>query len=138
MQDDKAIMFDALDGLALAISAMTGMIADLEARPERMRAAASGGFSTATDLADWLVRVLGLPFREAHHVTGALVKAAEAQGLDLPDLPLAAMQAVEPRITEGVFSVLGVDASVASRTSYGGTAPARVLEQARRWREELG
>lgn len=138
MQDDKAIMFDALDGLALAISAMTGMVADLEANPARMRAAASGGFSTATDLADWLVRVLGLPFREAHHVTGALVKAAEAQGLDLPDLPLAAMQAIEPRITADVFSVLGVDASVASRTSYGGTAPARVLEQARRWREELG
>ncbi len=138
MQDDKAIMFDALDGLALAISAMTGMVADLQANPERMRAAASGGFSTATDLADWLVRVLGLPFRQAHHITGALVKAAETRGVDLPALSLAEMQAVEPRITADVFSVLTVDASVASRTSYGGTAPARVLEQVKRWREVLG
>ena len=98
-----------------------------------MRELAGSGFATATDLADWLVRVLNLPFRDAHHVTGRLVAAAEAKGVDLGGLSLAEMQAVEPRITEDVFSVLTVEASVASRTSYGGTAPANVAEQAARW-----
>ena len=103
-----------------------------------MRAAAEAGHATATDLADWLVREAGLPFREAHHVTGALVREAESRGVDLPDLPLEAMQAAHPRITGEVFGVLGVDNSVASRTSYGGTAPDRVREQAARWRAALG
>ena len=108
------------------------------AEPERLRAAAGAGFSTATDLADWLVRRLGLPFREAHHVTGALVREAEARGVDLAELDLAAMQAAHPGIGEEVYEVLGVDRSVASRTSYGGTAPVRVREQVRRWQAALG
>jgi argininosuccinate lyase len=103
-----------------------------------LRAAAGAGFSTATDLADWLVRRLGLPFREAHHVTGALVKAAETRGIDLAELDLAAMRAVHPGIGEEVYEVLGIDRSVASRTSYGGTAPLRVREQVRRWQAALG
>jgi argininosuccinate lyase len=102
-----------------------------------MRASASSGFSTATDLADWLVRELNIPFREAHHITGAAVKAAEQAGCALPDLPLAALKALEPRITDKVFAVLTVDASVASRQSYGGTAPVRVLEQVSAWKEKL-
>ena len=138
MQEDKEQVFDAADALMLALAAMTGMVADLAPQPERMRAAAGAGFSTATDLADWLVRRLGLPFREAHHVTGALVKAAEERGADLADLDLAAMQAAHPGITEEVYAVLGVDRSVASRSSYGGTAPARVREQAARWKAALG
>jgi len=102
---------------------MAGMVADLEPVAQRMAAAAGAGFSTATDLADWLVRELGLPFRDAHHITGAAVKRCEALGCDLPALPLADLQALEPRITEGVYKVLTPAASVASRTSYGGTAP---------------
>ena len=135
MQEDKEPVFDAADSLGLALSAMTGMLRDLAPNPERLRAAAALGFSTATDLADWLVRELGLPFRDAHHVTGALVKAAEAQGCDLPDLALAEMQAVEPRIDARVFAVLGVENSVASRASFGGTAPEQVRAQVARWRE---
>ena len=138
MQEDKEQVFDAADSLMLALAAMEGMVRDLAPRPEALRAAAASGFSTATDLADWLVRSLGLPFREAHHVTGALVREAETRGVDLPDLPLAAMQAAHPGITAEVFGVLGVDNSVASRTSYGGTAPDRVREQAARWRAALG
>jgi argininosuccinate lyase len=134
MQEDKEPVFDAADSLGLALSAMEGMVRDLEPDPEALREAASLGFSTATDLADWLVRVPGMPFRDAHHVTGALVKAAEARGCDLADLPLEAMRAVEPQIDASVFEVLGVDRSVASRTSVGGTAPARVREQIARWR----
>ena len=103
-----------------------------------MRASASSGFSTATDLADWLVRELNIPFREAHHITGAAVKAAETSGVALPDLPLATLQKLEPRITDKVFAVLTVDASVASRQSYGGTAPARVREQVAVWKGKLG
>jgi len=111
---------------------------DLTVRRENLEAAASSGFSTATDLADWLVREAGLPFRDAHHATGTLVAMAEAQGVDLPDLKLAEMQAVNPAITAGVFEVLGVHNSVASRQSYGGTAPDQVRAQIARWKERLG
>ncbi len=137
MQEDKEQVFDAADTLMLALAAMTGMVGDLRADPERMRAAAGAGFATATDLADWLVRAKGMPFREAHHVTGALVARAEGLGVDLPDLPLSEMQAVHPGIDEAVFGVLGVDNSVRSRTSYGGTAPERVREQIALWTERL-
>jgi len=138
MQEDKEQVFDAADTLILCLAAMEGMLRDLTANRAALEAAAAAGFSTATDLADWLVRVAGLPFRDAHHVTGTLVKRAEALGCDLPDLSLAEMQAVHPAITEDVFGVLGVQNSVASRTSYGGTAPVRVREQIARWREVLG
>jgi len=137
MQEDKERVFDAADALDLSLAAMAGMVADMTANAPAMAAAAGAGFSTATDLADWLVRAAGLPFREAHHVTGALVARAEALGCDLPDLPLAEMQAAHPAITAEVFDVLGVANSVASRTSYGGTAPARVREQIARWRAAL-
>jgi argininosuccinate lyase len=137
MQEDKEPVFDAADALALSLAAMAGMARDLRPDLGRMRALAGSGFATATDLADWLVRELRLPFRTAHHVTGRLVAAAEAKGTDLAGLSLAEMQAVEPGITGAVFGVLTVDASVASRTSYGGTAPALVAEQARRWLERL-
>ncbi len=137
MQEDKEITFLGLDAIELCLRAMAGMVRDLEADTEAMRAAAGRGHATATDLADWLVRVLGIPFREAHHITGRIVSAADAQGLALPDVPLDAMKAIEPRITEDVFSVLTVEASVASRTSYGGTAPVRVAEQVARWKELL-
>ncbi len=126
MQEDKVPVFEAADTLELCLAATTGMVRDLTVDAEAMLRVADSGFSTATDLADWLVRVLGLPFREAHHRTGALVKRAEALQCSLADLPLAEMQAIEPRITAAVFDVLTVDRSVASRTSYGGTAPATV------------
>jgi argininosuccinate lyase len=138
MQEDKEVTFDALGSLALAVAAMTGMVEDMEPNPEAMRRAASQGYSTATDLADWLVRTLNLPFREAHHVTGRIVAAAEERGVALEDLPLDVMKAVDPRITEEVFSVLSVDNSVASRTSYGGTAPANVRAAAEAWLARLG
>jgi argininosuccinate lyase len=138
MQEDKEQVFDAADTLMLALAAMTGMIADMRPNREVLAQAASGGFSTATDLADWLVRALGLPFRVAHHVTGSLVAMAEAQGCDLPDLTLAQMQSVHADITQDVFSVLGVENSVASRTSYGGTAPSQVRAQVARWKGKLG
>ncbi len=138
MQEDKEQVFDAADSLMLALAAMTGMVSDMSANVASLEAAAASGFSTATDLADWLVREAGLPFRDAHHVTGALVALAEKKGCDLPDLSLAEMQAVNPAITEGVFDVLTVQASVASRISYGGTAPANVRAQVARWRETLG
>ncbi|MBK0399384.1 argininosuccinate lyase [Limibaculum sp. M0105] len=138
MQEDKEPLFDAAEALILAIAAMEGMVRDLAPDPERLAAAAGSGFSTATDLADWLVRVLGMPFRDAHHVTGRIVALAEAQGVDLSGLELAAMQEVEPRITRAVFEVLTPAASTASRLSYGGTAPARVREQIARWKEMLG
>jgi len=137
MQEDKEITFDACDSLRLAINAMSGMIEDLTVHPENMAAAASEGFSTATDLADWLVRELKMPFREAHHVTGAAVAAAEKAGCDLPDLPLATLQEIEPRITAEAFSVLSVANSVGSRTSYGGTAPQNVREMVARWSAAL-
>ncbi|SER68159.1 argininosuccinate lyase [Tranquillimonas rosea] len=138
MQEDKEQVFDAADALLLSLAAMDGMVRDMTANVENLRAAAATGFSTATDLADWLVREAELPFREAHHVTGTLVAMAEEKGCDLPDLSLAEMQAVNPAITEGVFDVLGVDNSVASRTSFGGTAPERVREQVAAWRARLG
>jgi argininosuccinate lyase len=137
MQEDKELSFDALDSLALAVAAMTGMVDDMEPNAEAMRVAAGGGYSTATDLADWLVRTLKLPFREAHHVTGRIVAAAEVQDLPLDKLPLSAMQAVEPRITADVFTVLSPEKSVASRTSYGGTAPQNVRKMAQNWRKRL-
>jgi argininosuccinate lyase len=126
MQDDKPPVFEAHDLLALSIAAMTGMADSLTFRTDRMRALAETGFATATDLADWLVREAGMPFREAHHVTGAAVKLAEDSQIGLADLPLADLQAICPAITARVFDVLTVDASVASRTSHGGTAPAQV------------
>ncbi|MFD1343523.1 argininosuccinate lyase [Litorisediminicola beolgyonensis] len=138
MQEDKEQVFDAADTLALALAAMEGMVRDMTANRPALERAAASGFSTATDLADWLVRVLGLPFREAHHVTGALVARAEAKGCDLPELTLAEMREVHEGITEEVFGVLGVENSVASRVSYGGTAPLRVKEQVARWSELLG
>ncbi len=137
MQEDKEQVFDAADNLMLALAAMNGMVRDMSANRESLEAAAGSGFSTATDLADWLVRVLGLPFREAHHITGALVAKAEAQGCDLPELSLADMQTVHGEINETVYDVLGVHNSVASRQSYGGTAPVRVREQVARWKEAL-
>ena len=138
MQEDKEPAFDALDNFSLAIAAMTGMVEDMEPNVERLRQAAADGFSTATDLADWLVRALGLPFRDAHHVTGRIVAIAEKQGVQLSELGLAEMQGVEPRITKDVFSVLTVEASVASRKSLGGTAPANVRREAKRWLKKLG
>jgi argininosuccinate lyase len=126
MQDDKPPVFEAHDLLALSIAAMTGMIETLSFRTDRMRALAESGFATATDLADWLVREAGLPFREAHHVTGRAVKLAEEHGCGLADLALADMQGIDARINDSVYAVLSVDASVASRVSHGGTAPSQV------------
>ncbi|MEZ5856850.1 MAG: argininosuccinate lyase [Hyphomicrobiaceae bacterium] len=137
MQEDKETTFDALRAFQVAVAAMAGMIRDLEPVPETMRAAAGSGYSTATDLADWLVRTLKLPFREAHHVTGAIVRLAETRNEPLESLPLEAMQAIEPRITKQVFDVLSVEASVKSRTSYGGTAPQNVRKMARGWLRRL-
>ncbi|MFG6583144.1 argininosuccinate lyase [Sulfitobacter sp. 1A12779] len=137
MQEDKEQVFDAADNLMLALAAMTGMVGDMTAERENLAAAAGSGFSTATDLADWLVRVPNLPFRDAHHVTGTLVAMAEGQGCDLPDLTLEQMQSVHAEITADVFDVLGVENSVNSRMSYGGTAPAQVRAQIARWKEIL-
>ncbi len=137
MQEDKEPTFDAADSLSLAIAAMAGMIDDLEARPEAMRAALTDGFPTATDIADWLVRELGLPFRAAHHATGRIVSLAEEKGCQLEELPLEIMQTVEPGITKGIYSVLSVDASARSRTSYGGTAPEAVRAAAKDARERF-
>ncbi|AGI65978.1 argininosuccinate lyase ArgH [Octadecabacter antarcticus 307] len=137
MQEDKEPTFDAADHLMLGLAAMAGMIADMKARPNDLRVAAAMGFSTATDLADWLVRELGLPFRDAHHITGSLVAMAETKGCDLPELSLADMQSVHAGITNAVFDVLGVDNSVRSRTSYGGTAPENVRAQIARWKKDL-
>jgi argininosuccinate lyase len=137
MQEDKEQVFDAADNLMLAIAAMEGMVSDMTANIAELEKAAATGFSTATDLADWLVRELGLPFREAHHVTGALVAMAEKGGCDLPDLSLEQMKTVHEGITANVFDVLGVHNSVASRTSFGGTAPIRVREQVAQWKEHL-
>lgn len=138
MQEDKEQVFDAAETLELGLAAMEGMVSDLTANRPALEAAAASGFSTATDLADWLVRELNLPFRDAHHVTGSLVKLAEDKGCDLPDLSLAEMQKVHGEITDAVYSVLGVHNSVASRTSHGGTAPDNVRAQIARWKEVLG
>jgi argininosuccinate lyase len=137
MQEDKEGAFDALDSLSLCIAAMSGMVRDMTVKRERMKAAAGAGFATATDLADWLVRKLNLPFREAHHVTGRVVALAEGRNIGLEDLTLADLQSVEPRITEDVFAVLGVDKSVESRVSYGGTAPDNVRRAAQTWLDRL-
>jgi argininosuccinate lyase len=137
MQEDKEPVFDAFDALELALAAMTGMVADLKPNKGVLAAAAGAAYSTATDLADWLVRALGMPFREAHHVTGTIVAMAEKQGKALHELALADMQRVEKRINKDVFSVLSPAASVASRKSYGGTAPSSVKKQVRRWKNRL-
>jgi argininosuccinate lyase len=134
MQEDKEAVFDAAETLDLVLAAMTGMVGDMAINTEAMKRAAGSGYSTATDLADWLVREAGLPFREAHHVTGRVVALAESTACDLWDLPLDALQAIHPGITDKVFEVVTVEASVASRKSYGGTAPDRVREQIAWWR----
>ncbi|HEY4162675.1 MAG TPA: argininosuccinate lyase, partial [Dongiaceae bacterium] len=137
MQDDKAPTFAATDTIALGLAAATGMVRDLVANTERMRAATETGFITATDLADWLVRKLALPFRNAHHVTGELVRRAESQGISLDKLPLAELQAVEPRITADIYTVLSAEHSAASRKSFGGTAPENVRIAAAAARERF-
>ncbi len=137
MQEDKEAGFLAIDALSLGLAAMTGMVEDLEPNPEKMREAAGLSFSTATDLADWLVRCAGLPFREAHHVTGRIVKAAENAGLDLAHVPLETMRKMEPRIDASVFEVLKIDKSVESRRSFGGTAPQNVRAAAEIWLKSL-
>ena len=137
MQEDKEPVFDAADAWALSLAATAGMVRDMKPNVARLREFAGSGFATATDLADWLVRVLKLPFRTAHHVTGRLVAMAEGREIDLSQLSLADMQSVEPGITEAIFGVLTVDASVASRRSFGGTAPDNVAQQAARWLQVL-
>src|SRR5205807_6710142 len=132
-QEDKEGTMDALSTLMLSIAAMTGMVRDMVPDAARMLDLADKGYSTATDLADWLVTILKLPFREAHHVTGRIVAKAASDNVPLDQLPLAEMQAIEPRIGEGVFAVLSVDNSVKSRVSYGGTAPRNVRREASRW-----
>jgi argininosuccinate lyase len=138
MQDDKEPVFEACDLLVLSIEALSGMVETVEFVTERMRAAAAQGYSTATDLADWLVREADVPFREAHHITGRAVKLAEERGCDLADLPLDALREIDKRVDQRVFDVLSIEASVRSRTSYGGTAPERVREQIANAKEELG
>jgi argininosuccinate lyase len=138
MQDDKPPVFEAHDLLILSVQALAGMVEKTRFRTDRMRALAEAGFATATDLADWLVRAAGVPFREAHHIVGRAVKLAEDTGIGLSDLPVEALKAIDPRIDERVYEVLTVDASVRSRTSYGGTSPKRVREQIARAREVLG
>ena len=133
MQEDKEGAFDSLDNLALCIAAIAGMVRDMRVNRERMKSAAGAGYATATDLADWLVRRLNMPFREAHHVTGRVVALAEGRGVGLEALTLADLHSVEPRITDEVFGVLGVENSVASRTSYGGAAPENVRKAAQSW-----
>jgi len=137
MQDDKEPVFEARDLLMLSLEALTGMVATVEFVPERMRAAAAQGYSTATDLADWLVREADVPFREAHHITGRAVRAAEERGCALAELPLDALREIDGRIDQRVFDVLSVDASVRSRTSFGGTAPKNVAAQAKAWAKRL-
>jgi len=137
MQEDKEVAFDAFDSLSLALAAMTGMVGDLSVNRDRMRAAAAAGFSTATDLADWLVREANIPFREAHHITGRAVALAEQQGCGIDALSLEDFKRIDPRLDARVYAVLSVEASVKSRQSYGGTAPANVLAQAARWKAAL-
>jgi len=138
MQEDKEATFDAAETYELIIAAMTGMVEDMKVNADKMKKSTDVGFITATDLADWVVRVLGLPFRNAHHITGSLVAMAEKKGCDLDGLTLAEMQTVEPKITEDVFSVLSVEKSVASRVSFGGTAPSEVRRQVAIARERIG
>jgi argininosuccinate lyase len=138
MQEDKEGVMDAFSALTLSIAAMAGMVRDMAPDVARMRQAAGTGYSTATDLADWLVRTHKMPFREAHHVTARIVAKAASENVALHQMPLAAMQAIEKRITKDVFAVLSVDSSVRSRTSYGGTAPKNVRREANRWLKTLG
>ena len=138
MQDDKEPVFEARDLLIISLQALGGMIETITFSPKRMREAAAAGFSTATDLADWLVREAGVPFREAHHITGRAVKAAEGRGCGLAELTIEDLKAIDPRIDERVFEVLSIEASVKSRTSYGGTAPIRVREQIAKAKKDLG
>jgi argininosuccinate lyase len=137
MQEDKEGTFDALQSLSLCIAAMAGMIRDMSPDLKRMKAAAGSGYAIATDLADWLVRALNMPFRDAHHVTGRLVAMAADRKIPLEKLSLADMQSVDPRITPAVHDVLGVEKSVRSRTSFGGTSPSNVKNQARSWLKRL-
>jgi argininosuccinate lyase len=137
LQEDKEGAIDAIGALALSLTAMTGMVGDMEPDAARMAAAAAAGYSTATDLADWLVRTLKLPFRDAHHLTGRIVAEAAEAGIALDKLSLKTMQAIEPRITKSVFDVLSVANSVRSRKVYGGTAPGNVRRQAQRWLKRL-
>jgi argininosuccinate lyase len=137
LQEDKEATFDALETLALVIAAMTGMVKDIEPDEKRMKAMAGDGYSTATDLADWLVQKLAIPFREAHEITGKIVTRAAASGQALHRMPLDDMQGIDKRITDDVFSVLSVGRSVKSRTSFGGTAPGNVRSQARKWLKKL-
>jgi argininosuccinate lyase len=137
MQEDKEQAFDAFESLELAIAATTGMVVDMEPEAATLKKAAGSGFATATDLADWLVRALNMPFREAHHVTGRIVAIASERGVELTKVTLAEMQSVHPAITDAVYSVLTVDKSVRSRISYGGTSPKNVRAQAKRWQRAL-
>src|SRR3954465_14598149 len=137
MQEDKQGAMEAFGALSLAIRAMTGMVQDIVPDQARMKAAAGEGYATATDLADWLVRTLKMPFRDAHRITGRIVAAASTQGVALHELPLKAMQAIEPEITAEALAALAVESSVKSRTSYGGTAPKNVLAQAKAWLKRL-
>jgi argininosuccinate lyase len=137
MQEDKEGAFDSLDSLSLCVAAVSGMVRDMSVDRKAMKEAAGAGYATATDLADWLVRALGLPFREAHHVTGRIVAIAAERGVALEELSLSDMRAVDPRVAPEVFELLGVEKSVRSRVSYGGTAPANVRREARRWLKRL-
>jgi len=137
MQEDKEVAFDALDALSLSLAAMTGMVGDMAPNRERMRASAMAGFSTATDIADWLVRELDIPFRDAHHITGQIVALAEQKNCGLEGLTIEDFKFIDDRIDSRIHKVLTVEASVAARKSYGGTAPANVLEQAARWKTRL-
>ena len=137
MQEDKEVAFDALDALSLSLAAMTGMVADLVPNKDRMRASANAGFSTATDVADWLVREANIPFREAHHITGQIVALAEQKNMSLEGLTIEDFKFIDPRIDSRIHKVLTVEASVAARKSYGGTAPANVAAQAARWKTQL-
>ena len=138
MQDDKPPVFEAAGLLSLCLAAMTGMVAETIFRTDRMRAAAELGYATATDLADWLVRQADIPFREAHHITGAAVKLAESRGIALDQLALADLTAIDPRIDDRVYAALSVEASVAARASHGGTAPAEVRKRVAQARSALG
>ena len=138
LQEDKERVFDAADTLRLSLAVMAGMIADLKAQPDAMRRVAEMGYPTATDLADWIVRVLKRPFRDAHHIAGSIVKRAEELGVPLDEVPLEDIHIVEPAITKDVYDVLSLEASLKSRASFGGTAPDRVREQIAFWRERLG
>jgi argininosuccinate lyase len=137
MQEDKEGCFDSLQSLSLCVAATAGMVRDMTPKLEKMKAAAGSGYSTATDLADWLVHALNLPFRQAHHVTGRIVALAAESGKELEELTLVQLQQIEPSVTAEVFGVLGVEKSVRSRLSYGGTAPQNVLTQARGWKKRL-